>query len=154
MGELYNALRGTSYRLIASDLRIRVAPDGLYTYPDLSAFCREPQFADNEKDTLLNPTLIVEVLSPSTEAYDRGFKAAQYRKITSLQEYVLVSQDEARVEVFCRQESGRWLLSEWTGTDATCRFNSIDQSVTLAAIYEGAIWPSSDPPSLRPSPVS
>jgi Uma2 family endonuclease len=153
-GELYNGLKKTSCYVCSNDLRVRVAPAGLYTYPDILIACGEPKFADGEKDTLLNPTLIVEVLSPSTEAYDHGFKSAQYRKITSLREYVLVSQDEARVEIFRRQENGNWLLSEWAGLDAACRFDSIDRSVALSDIYAGINWPGEDSLSARPSPVS
>ena len=98
--------------------------------------CGDPRFADDQKDTLLNPTTIVEVLSPSTEAYDRGFKSAQYRTIESLEEYVLVAQAEPRVEVFRRQPGGHWLLSEAIGLEAVCRFDSLDCSVSLADIYD------------------
>src|SRR5262249_9165559 len=97
-GELRAALKGGPCSATVSDLRLRVAPDGLYTYPDIVVCCGEPQLADGYSDMILNPTLIVEVLSPSTEAYDRGFKSAQYREIESLQEYGFVSQSEARVE--------------------------------------------------------
>jgi Uma2 family endonuclease len=119
-----------------SDLRLRVSPDGLYTYPDVSVICGEPQFADDQKDTLLNPALVIEVLSPSTEGYDRGFKSAQYRTLASLQEYVLVSQSEPRVEVFRRQTDGNWLLSEAIGLEAACRFDSLDCRLALADIYD------------------
>ncbi len=118
-----------------SDLRVRVSYGGLYTYPDLVVVCSEPKYADDGKDTLLNPILIVEVLSPSTEAYDRGFKAAQYRTIASLQEYVLVSQTEPRVEVFRRQSGGAWLLSESFGVEALCRLDSLDCQIALSHIF-------------------
>ena len=123
-------------RVTASDVRVRVSPEGLYTYPDLIVVCGAPEFLDNRRDTILNPILIVEVLSPSTEAYDRGFKSAQYRTLESLQEYALVSQDEPRVEVFRRQVSGDWLLSESIGLEGFARFESIGCAIGLAGVYE------------------
>jgi Uma2 family endonuclease len=133
--ELRLALKKTSCIVATSDLRIRVSPNGLYTYPDIAVVCGPPKLLDGHKDTLLNPVLIIEVLSPSTEAYDRGFKSAQYRTLESLQEYALVSQTEPRVEVFRRQTSGDWLLSEAVGIEAVCRFESVDASVALSEIY-------------------
>jgi Uma2 family endonuclease len=133
---LGNALQGSSCEVSGSDIRVCTAPDGLYTYPDLVVVCREPRFADGRTDTLLNPTLVIEVLSPSTEAYDRGFKAAQYRGVESLQEYALVSQTEPRVEVFRRQSGGHWLLSESVGMDSVCKLDSVNASVALAEIYD------------------
>src|SRR5262249_15919391 len=87
------------------DLRLRVSPSGLYAYPDGGVIWGQAKCAEDLKDTVLNPTFLAEVLSPSTEAYDRGFKSTQYRKIESLQEYALVSQTEPRLEVFRRQLS-------------------------------------------------
>jgi Uma2 family endonuclease len=121
---------------MASEMRIRVATDGLYTYSDVVVVCGEPKLADNPRDTLLNPALIVEVLSPSTEAHDRGFKFAQYRTIDSLQEYVLVSQSEARVEVFRRQQDNSWLMTETLGLEATCEFRSVECVIPMAEIYD------------------
>src|SRR5712691_4473322 len=97
--------------------------------------CGETAVADDENDTLLNPTLIVEVLSPSTEAHDRGFKFAQYRKLDSLREYVLVSQSEPRVEKFVRQPPAQWVLSEYVGLQAVCPFARIDCRLPLSEIY-------------------
>ena len=104
---LHQALRDRPCVVYPTELRLRVSPTGWYTYPDIMVVCDEPRFADEQNDTLLNPTLIVEVLSPSTEAHDRGFKFAQYRKLDSLREYVLVSQSEPRVERFVRQPAAR-----------------------------------------------
>ena len=126
--------------MCSNDLRLRLSPDGLYTYPDVVVICGDPQFADDQRDTLVNPTLIVEVLSPSTEAYDRGFKSAQYRTIESLEEYVLVSQAEPRVEVFRRQPGGHWLLSEAAGLEASAHFESLDCSLKLGDIYDKVIF--------------
>src|SRR5579871_886026 len=134
-GEIRSVLKGRPCYVAPSDLRVRVSPDGLYTYPDLSVVCGEPKLLDGRKDTLLNPALLIEVLSPSTEAYDRGFKSAQYRTLETLQEYALVSQSEPRVEVFRRQSSGDWLLSEAVGVESICSFDSLDARVKLSEIY-------------------
>lgn len=105
---LYNQLRGRPCNLFPSDMRVKVTATGLHTYPDLSVVCGEAQFSDDEFDTLLNPTVIIEVLSPSTERYDRGKKFQHYRELPSLREYVLIAQDSLRVECYLRQESGSW----------------------------------------------
>jgi Uma2 family endonuclease len=131
-----NALEKRPCVVGTSDFRVRVSPDGLYTYPDVVVLCGEPKFADNQADTLLNPVLLIEVLSPSTEAYDRGFKFAQYRKLETLREYALVSQSEPRVEVFGRREDGHWLLSEFVGMEDVCRLESLDCRIPLADIYD------------------
>jgi Uma2 family endonuclease len=133
---LGNALDGRPRGVTTSDVRVRIAPEGLYTYPDVAVVCADPKLADGRSDTLLNPALIVEVLSHSTEGYDRGFKSAQYRRIESLEEYALVWQTEPRVEVFRRQPGGHWLLSESIGMDAVCPFDSVGASVALAEIYD------------------
>jgi Uma2 family endonuclease len=143
--ELGNALKKSSCSVAASDARVRVSLHGLYTYPDVVVVCGEPRYADDQRDTILNPVLIVEVLSPSTEAYDRGFKFAQYRKLESVQEYGLVSQAEPRVEVFRKQPSGDWLLSEAAGLDASCRFDSVGCPVALAEIYSKVTFSAEEP---------
>jgi Uma2 family endonuclease len=118
--------------VIVQDVRTSIAHDGFYTYPDVVVVCGPPMFLDSEVDTIANPTLILEVLSPTTEAYDRGFKFAQYRKIESLQEYGLVSQSEARVELFRRQPNGQWVYSDFAGLDA---FVGLSRSIA------GSRWP-------------
>jgi Uma2 family endonuclease len=135
-GELRQALKKRPCRVTPSDLRVRVDPAGLYTYPDVVVVCGEPSYADDHIDTLLNPVFVAEVLSPSTEAYDRGFKSAQYRRVESLQEFVVIAQAEARVEVFRRQPGGQWLFAEFVGLDSVCRFDSLDISVSMADIYD------------------
>lgn len=134
--ELGMALKRGPCKLAIADLRVRVSRGGLYTYPDLTVTCDEPRYADGLKDTLTNPTLLIEVLSPTTEAYDRGFKFEQYRSIESLREYVLVSQTRPHIEIFRRQPANEWLLSEFTGMDATCHFDSVGCSIPLAEIYD------------------
>jgi Uma2 family endonuclease len=149
---LGNALEKGPCVVTTSDMRIRVNKTGLYTYPDIVVVCDPPQYGDGRHDTVLNPALIVEVLSPSTEAYDRGFKFAQYRALESLQEYALVSQSEPRVEVFRRQPSGDWLLSEATGMEATLRFNSVNCSIAVKDIYDKVTFDGEAAIGDKPSP--
>ena len=132
---LRSALESKECIVGSSDLRIGVSPRGLYTYPDVIVICGEPHFADDQKDTLVNPALLIEVLSPSTEAHDRVLKWAQYRQIESLKGYAMVSQTEPRVEVYTRQTAGRWFFSEFVGLEAQCRFDSIDCEIPVSEIY-------------------
>ena len=111
ISQLVLQLRSGPCRVYPSDMRVRVSATGLYTYPDIVVACEAPRFLDEQRDTLLNPALIVEVLSPSTEAYDRGRKFGHYRSIDSLAEYLLVSSECAGAELFTRQTDGGWLLT-------------------------------------------
>jgi len=129
------ALRGRGCEIADSDLRVRIGPQGPFVYPDLTVYCGEPILADDYRDMLLNPTVVFEVLSKSSEALDRGYKFGQYRKIESLHEYVLVSQTSPSIEVFRRQPEGTWVLTEFTGMDAVCRLASLDCEFPLADIY-------------------
>jgi len=135
-GRLFGQLQGGPCRAFSSDLRVKVSRTGLYTYPDVVVVCGEPQFDDEHNDTLLNPRLIVEVLSPSTETYDRGKKFAHYRTLDSLAEYLLIAQDQARVEQFIRQSSGDWLLHEATQMEETVRLPSIESQFALSDVYD------------------
>ncbi|HKV09458.1 MAG TPA: Uma2 family endonuclease, partial [Thermoanaerobaculia bacterium] len=135
-GELRQALKRSPCRVCPGDQRVHIPATGLYTYPDAVVVCGEPRFEDERLDTLLNPTLLVEVLSPSTEAYDRGKKFEHYRSIESLAEYLLVSQTEPRVEQFLRQEDGIWLFKAFAGLDATLLLPSLRCAVPLAEIYD------------------
>jgi Uma2 family endonuclease len=139
IGILHRDLKNGCHAL-SNDMRVRVAPRGLYTYPDVVVLCEPPKFLDGHTDTLLNPTMLVEVLSPSTERYDRGFKSAQYRELDSLLEYVLVSQSDPRVEVFRRQQDGSWNLHEAKGLESTIRFESPGCTVALRDIYDGVMF--------------
>jgi Uma2 family endonuclease len=136
VGELRQRLKQRPCRVYPSDLRVLVSETGLYTYPDVVVVCGEPRFLDEKRDTLLNPTLLVEVLSDATEAYDRGKKFEHYRRIDSLQEYVLVSPTAPRVERFLRQEGGTWLFSEASEIAATAELSSIGCALPLAEVYE------------------
>ena len=117
-----------------SDMRVKVNAIK-YTYPDVSVVCGEPRFADGEFDILLNPTIIIEVLSDSTEDYDRGKKFKHYMGINSLQEYILIAQDEVRVDHYIRQSQGDWLISVSTTLEATLQLPSVNCSLLLADIY-------------------
>jgi len=108
--ELRLALLERPCEVYSSDMRLKIAATGRYVYPDVAVVCGRPAFEDEKRDTLLNPTIIVEVLSSSTEAYDRGDKFAQYQTLPSFQEYVLASQKEPRIEHFRRLQDGTWLL--------------------------------------------
>jgi Uma2 family endonuclease len=134
--ELRQALKGRPCEVYPIDMRLRVSPKGLFTYPDLMVVCGAPVFAGDRKDTVTNPVLIIEVLSKSTEAHDRGFKFAQYRTVESLQEYVLVSQTEPRIERFRRQPNNQWILNESVGMDAALSLESIDCQIPMAEIYD------------------
>ena len=112
VSELRLQLKGRPCEVYPSNMRVKVSATGLYTYPDVVVVCGEPTFEDESVDTLLNPTLIIEVLSDSTEAYDRGGKFAHYRKLASLMEYVLIAQTKPHVEYYVRQPDNRWLLAE------------------------------------------
>jgi len=127
--------------LYPTDMRVKVDEMGLYTYPDLVVVCGEPQFEDAEVDTLLNPTLVIEVLSSTTEAYDRGKKFAQYRRLASLQEYLLVAQDQPWVERYLRQPDGQWLLSVTEGLTGVLPLPSIDGELRLAEVYRKVAFP-------------
>ena len=133
--ELGNQLKKRPCKLYVSDIRVKVSPTGLYTYPDVVVVCGKEQFEDTHLDTLLNPTLIIEVLSDSTEAYDRGRKFEHYRHLDSLVEYALIAQQRPHVESYRRQPDQQWLLTECTGLDATLRLQSIDCDLALAEIY-------------------
>jgi len=119
-----------------SDLRVKVEAAGLYTYPDLSVVCGDQQFEDEQGDTLLNPTVIIEVLSDSREAYDRGKKFEIYRRIPSLREYLLVSQHKPQIEQFIRQTSGEWLLRDVQGMDAKLTLPSLAITVALSEVFD------------------
>lgn len=140
---LNNQLTSRPCEVYPSDMRVKV--NALkYTYPDVTVVCGEPRFADGEFDTLLNLTLIVEVLSDSTEDYDRGKKFKHYMGIESLKEYVLIAQDEMRVDHYIRQPNGDWLLSYATTPDAAIQLPAIGCTLTLADVYRKITFPTPD----------
>lgn len=133
---LHGQLRHRSCEVYSSDMRVRVSTTGIYTYADVVVVCGRPEFADNEMDSLVNPTVLVEVLSPSTEAYDRGRKFEHYRKIESLRQYLLVSPERVSVELFTRQAGGQWLLSSAAGLEEELDLESIECRLRVEDIYE------------------
>ncbi|MEM6528321.1 MAG: Uma2 family endonuclease [Chloroflexota bacterium] len=143
---IHQQLKGRSCRPYSTDMRVRVTPQ-MYTYPDIIVVCGDPQFADDQFDTLLNPTLIIEILSPSTERYDRGRKFAYYREIDTFREYVLIAQDEPRIQRYLRHEDGeQWLFTEAAGLDATLVLTSIDCTLALSDVYDRIDFDADDEP--------
>jgi len=141
---LGSQVRGGPCRLSTADMRVQIPEADRYTFPDVTVVCGERQFADERRDVLLNPTLVVEVLSRTTEAYNRGEKAKAYRQLASLQEYLLIAQDRPHVEQYKRQPDGRWLLSEADDLGAVVHLPSIGCDLALADVYEGVSF---DPPA-------
>ena len=133
---LGSRLRKRPCKVYPSDMRVKVSPTGLYTYPDVTVVCGEPEFDDKQKDTLLNPTMIIEVLSESTEAYDRGKKFAHYRTLDSLAEYLIIAQDAVAIDRYVRQYDGRWLLTAYRGLQAVAMLEAIDCELPLAEVYD------------------
>lgn len=138
--EIGNQLKQRPCKVYPSDMRVKVSPTGLYTYPDVIVVCGKAQFEDARKDTLLNPTVIIEVLSDSTEGYDRGGKFEHYRRLESLAEYIMIAQNRYHLESYRRQPDHQWLLTETTDPDSRFRLASIDCELALADIYDKVDW--------------
>ena len=132
---LGNQLEGKPCRPYPSDFRLKIEAANMYTYPDLSVICGDTQFADGRQDTFVNPTILIEVLSESTEAYVRGKKTESYRTIASLQEYLLIAQDRPHIEHY-RRQGRQWLFSEFSAVDQEVVLDSIGCTLSLAAVYK------------------
>ena len=145
--ELGNALEGRPCVAFDGNLRVEIPDTGLYTYPDISVVCGPMDRSPRGNDMVTNPTVIVEVLSDSTEAYDRGGKFAHYRTLVSFREYVLISQKEPLVEVFFRLPDGKWQLTPVSGGDSVVQLQSVGIALRLAKIYAGIEFPA--PPPLK-----
>jgi Uma2 family endonuclease len=135
-GELREQLKGKPCELYPGEMRVKAPAARSYVYPDVVVVCSGPQFEDDYLDTLLNPTLVVEVLSKSTESYNRLAKSAYYRTIESLAEYLLVAQEEYRLEQYIKQGDGRWLLSDVRSLENMIELKSIGCSLALRDLYE------------------
>jgi Uma2 family endonuclease len=122
-------------RVYPSDQRIKIEAIEKYTYPDLSIACGNIEFDDDSIPSLLNPVVVIEILSESTEAYDRGKKFTHYRLIPSLREYVLVSQDHCQVETYMRRDVGRWIYSSSESLEDKIKIESVDCEISLSEIY-------------------
>lgn len=132
---LLQQLKDKPCEVYASDMRVRVPATDLYTYPDVVVVCDEPQFEDEHVDTLLNPVLIIEVLSASTAAYDRIKKFGYYRTIQTLAEYLLIAQDEPKIEQYVRQPDDRWLLTDIAAPEGIVELASIPCALKLIDVY-------------------
>ena len=132
--ELRQKLRGKPCRVYPSDLRVKVDPSGLYTYPDVVVVCGQPRF-EQPGETLLNPTLLVEALSDSSEAYDRGRTSEQYRTMASLTDYLLIAQDRVLVEHYSREPEDRWLLHAANRMQDSIAIDSLGCTLPLAEVY-------------------
>ena len=132
---LSEQLRRRQCEVYASDMRVKVSPPRLYTYPDVIVVCGTPHFEDDVNDTLLNPTILIEVLSKSTEAYDRGLKFELYRGLESLQEFILIAQNKRQVEHYRRQSDNRWILTETNDPAGLVVLESIASQLAVEQIY-------------------
>ncbi len=139
--EAGNQLKDSACAVLTSDMRVKVNATGLYTYPDLVIVCGPPELEDSQFDTLLNPRVVVEVLSESTEKYDRGAKFGHYRQIPSVQEYVLIAQDRPLIERYVRQPDEAWLLTIFNDASSTFECASVPIRVPLAEIYRRIQFP-------------
>ena len=135
-GLLHSQLRGSPCSAYVNDMRVRSRVTEAYFYPDLTVVCNDAEFEDDEMDTLLNPILIIEVLSPSTEGYDRGAKFAHYRRMESLREYVLIAQDRYSIEHYIRSEDGQWILSEASTPESLVELTTIGCNLRVDEVYE------------------
>ena len=141
-GIIHNQLRGKKCRGFSPNMKIATNEKGLYSYPDLAVVCGQPTFYDNTKDVITNPTLIVEVLSPSTENYDRGEKFLRYtNQIETLENYVLISQNKYLIEIYSRRKNGGWEKSEIAGLENVCRIDSVECEIPLAELYDLVVFP-------------
>lgn len=136
VASLHFPLRKTPCKVYPSDMKVRLPNARKFFYPDVSVVCGDARFADEERDVLLNPLLVVEVLSESTAAYDRGKKFQSYQQIESLQEYLLVTQDEFVIEHYVRQPDDKWLYTKATGLEASVRLPSLSCEIALSDVYD------------------
>lgn len=132
---LNNQLNNKPCESFQSDLKIKEQSSGVFTYPDIVVVCGEPEFYDKEKDTIVNPIVLMEVLSPSTEGYDRGFKFELYRKIKSLKAYVIISQKQVSIEYYTRNSDESWNLKEYNDKNQSIEIKSIDCLLDLNEVY-------------------
>lgn len=136
-GEIYIALKGEPCQSFSSDYRVHIPKNGLYTYPDLIVVCDEPELLDEKFDTLLNPTVLIEILSKSTRGYDKNAKFALYRDIPTLREYLLVDSRRVKIEVWQKSADGVWSLAKETDQlNGTIQIETIGLTLSLRAIYD------------------
>jgi len=136
---LHAALRGRGCQVFGSDVLFRTGSGEMYTYPDVMVLCGPVETVEGRPHVVTNPVFVAEVLSPSTEAIDRGAKSREYRASASLRQYALVSQEQPWVEIHTRDDAGFWRITETRGLDAECEFTGLDCRVPMAALYEGVL---------------
>jgi Uma2 family endonuclease len=134
--ELGLQLRGKPCFLMSNEMKVRLPHSQKFFYPDVTAVCGELQFHDDRRDVILNPALIIEVLLPSTEAFDRGEKFHSYQRVDSLREYVLVSQEHPYVEQYVRRDDGWWTYQSFSGRESSLTLPSVECTLNLAAVYD------------------
>ena len=143
--QLKNRLRSSGCRPSNSDQRVRIPPNGFCTYPDVSIVCGDRQFDALDPQAINNPVVVIEVLSPSTERYDRGKKFERYRDLESLREYVLIAVERPSVEKFTRRADGTWLLTPLKGLDAELVLESAGVAIPLSEVYEDIAFRPEEP---------
>lgn len=148
--ELAVALRGSPCRAVAAEQRVRVVAHDMSVYPDVAVFCGPAERAPDDPNALTNPTVIVEVLSPTTEAWDRGGRFEALQSVPSLQHYLLIAQDRRRAELFTRNPDGTWTLRNHVGSDIV-RLTAIDADLPLDAVYAGVVEPPGERPASAPA---
>ena len=146
---LHGQVRYKPCRIYPSDMRVKVLETGLNTYPDITIICGQPHFTDQTRDTVTNPIVIIEILSPSTERYDRGLKFQNYRTVSTLMDYILIAQNQAHVEHYARQETGRWELQEARSKDTSLTITSVEFILRLEDIYDKVDFIVDEADSLR-----
>src|SRR5215204_3971783 len=134
--ELVIQLRGRKCDVLPTEMKVRLQDSRKFFYPDMTVVCGEPQFHDERTDIILNPILVIEVLSPSTEAFDRGAKFQAYRTLESLKEYLLVSQGTPLIEQYVRGNDGKWTLTTASGLEGSLALPSIECTLNLGAVYD------------------
>ena len=137
IARLHFKLENSSCFPYGSDMRLHIPENTLYTYPDISVYCEEPQESELDNTSFILPTVIIEILSPSTKNYDRGDKFKLYRSIPSLKEYIMIDSESISVEAFFLNKKGNWELNEFSNVRDDLKFNALDISVPLAEIYKG-----------------
>jgi Uma2 family endonuclease len=150
ISELREQLRKRPCEVYPSDMRVKVARTGLFTYPDVVVVCGQPLFLDDTEDTLLNPTVLIEVLSESTASYVRGFKSRRYRTIPSLREYLIIEQEMPSIERYCRTAGGEWVVNDMEEMSGTIALPAVECELKLAAVYDKVLF---DKPAEQTQPA-
>ncbi|MCO5239898.1 MAG: Uma2 family endonuclease [Chitinophagaceae bacterium] len=137
---LANKLNGKRCQPFGSDMRVHIEANTLFTYPDISIICGEPETLNNDNWNVVNPAVIIEILSPSTKNYDRGEKFKLYRDIPTLKEYILVDSENIHIEIFRLNQSNHWELEEYSSSEETLYIRTINENISIADIYNGVEW--------------